>query len=238
MLAAANTASDLPPRGSYPCDVLGRKRFPHAGLSVFTNRTYHAVVGGTKGGALRVTWRNGTADLDDPGIMVTFPHSTRVAGRPDDRTVEQVTDTMVTSDGILRRSEPVSERPRHWLKRITGWIRRRQSTPSVPAPKPDHPHHVDYRRLTHDRYTRRIIFGDDWISIRDRVDCRLPCRTVICQSPPPTVSGPFGDTATPGTGTRPPIFVEGGRHVEIARLYQNGELIDPRLQPEPAPIAD
>ncbi len=86
------------------------------------------------------------------------------------------------------------------------------------------PNHIDYGRLTRDQYDRQITFGDDWIRIRDRVHCRLPCETIVCQSPPPVPTRPFGDGSVSRT-THPPIFVEGGRNVEIIRVYRNGELV-------------
>ncbi|MGB2985864.1 MAG: hypothetical protein WBE26_08270 [Phycisphaerae bacterium] len=226
-LAAANATSRFPASCTYPCDAIGHKRFPHAALSIFSTGAYHAVVGGKKGGALRVTWRTGAAGLDDPGVTVVYPHKTRTSARSDRRIVEHVTDSSVTASGFLRRTKLVSDRLRRWIKRPLWWIGSRRRAFSTPLlTKESHPPRIDYQRLTHDRYNRQITFGEDWIRIRDCVHCRLPCKTIICQSPSPVRGKPFSDSSILDPRAHTPIFVDGGRNVEITRLYRNGELVD------------
>ena len=196
MLAAVKAAFDAPatcdPALGTDCGLPyaqnGTTRFPHAGLTIFITDAYHAVVAGKKGGAIRITWRDGATGLDDPGVSVIFAHGTRTSSFHDAHAQERGTDTSVTSSGALRRSDSL--------------------------------------RITNDRHTREITFGEDWIRIRDRVRCRLPCRTIVCQSPSPARIGPFGDPAAGSHIANPPIFVDGGRSVEITRLYRNGKLMD------------
>ncbi len=75
------------------------------------------------------------------------------------------------------------------------------------------------QRLSHDRFRREITFGETSIRIRDEVHCRLPCQTIVCQSRLPS------DEVSPNVPAwRVPIFVDGGRHVEVTRTYREGEL--------------
>ncbi len=237
-LAAATAAPRLREGCADPHERCRRMRFPSAGLTIFDTDAYHAVVAGKKGGAIRVTWRNGAAGLNDPGVSVIFAHGIKTSTHADRCTREDVTDVSVTTSGILRRTEPAPISPGARLKRWITRIGRGRSTDDVTATagitkgeghgcrSPDQrPPRIDYQRLTHDRYTREITFGEDWIRIRDHVHCRLPCQTILCQSAPPTRSGPFGDPMG-GYTNHAPIFVDGGRSVEITRVYRNGLLVD------------
>lgn len=237
-LAAATAAPRLGEGCANPHDRCRGKRFPHAGLTIFDTDAYYAVVAGKKGGAIRVTWRNGAAGLNDPGVSVIYAHGIKTSTHPDGRTREEVTDVSVTSSGILRRTGPTRIGPGVRLKRWIARIGRGRSpddvTPTVGItkgerqgwrPPGERPPRIDYQRLTHDRYTREITFGEDWIRIRDHVHCRLPCQTILCQSAPPTRSGPFGDPIGSYTN-HAPIFIDGGRSVRITRVYRNGLLVD------------
>jgi len=223
-LASVTAPARFPEGCTYPYQQIGRVRFPRAGLTIFVTKSYHAVAAGKKGGALHVTWRNGISTLEDAGVIVVHPHGTRCGAHADVRAEKDVTDSSVTCSGILRRVGAPSSRSRRWIRRWLGWLWGRMRTPG-PPPTPEHqsPRVVDYHRLAHDRYTRRITFADDWIRIHDLVRCRLPCETIVCQSPGPAPIKPFGDA---GHSARPPIFVEGGRNIEITRIYRNGELVD------------
>lgn len=230
VLAAANAAPLPAERYTLPCEMPGQTRFPHAGLTVFSTETYHAAVAGRSGGALKVTWRNGAAGLEDPGVVVVYPHGTRTAAGPNVRGRQHVNGSSVTCGGILQRARPERAGLQHRIKRLGQMIgvgTRESTATSVPGPATTNghrPNHIDYGRLTRDQYERQITFGEDWIRIRDRVHCRLPCETIVCQSPTPVPVRPFGDGSASRT-TRPPIFVEGGRNVEIIRVYRNGELV-------------
>ncbi len=237
-LAAATAEPRLREGCADPHRRCRRMRFPHAGLTIFDTDAYYAVVAGKKGGAIRVTWRNGAAGLNDPGVSVICAHAIKTSTQPDRRTREDVTDVSVTSSGILRRTEPARIGPGARLKRWIAGLGRGQSPDDVRltaalttggrhecrSPN-ERPPRIDYQRLTHDRYTREITLGDDWIRIRDHVHCRLPCQTILCQSAPPTRSGPFGDPIGSYTN-HPPIFIDGGRSVGITRVYRNGLLVD------------
>ena len=81
----------------------------------------------------------------------------------------------------------------------------------------------------HDRYRREIAFGQDTIRIRDVVQCRLPCQAIICQSPPTALAVRFVDADNLAVSRRPPLFVEGGKKVEILRVYRQGVLVEQRV---------
>ena len=233
-LAAAHASAELPASCRYPCDTIGRTEFQSARLSIFSTDAYHAVVAGRKGGSLHVTWRSGKPNLEDPGVIAIFPHKTLTTGRWSSSTRQRVSESTVTSSGVLRRPPQFPGFKTALDQRATmppcGWIRRtrfEEPQPSASADrKDDHRKRIDPNRLTHDRFRREITFGDDWIRIRDRVLCRLPCRTIVCQSPPPGRANVYVDRIVADQSNREPIFVEGGRNVEITRVYRDGDLVD------------
>jgi hypothetical protein len=231
VLAAANARSALAAPCPFPFETADRRRFPLAGVSIFATQAYHATVDGCRGGGLHVTWKNGSPSLDDPGITAVFSHRMRTSARFDARGRPGVTDSSVTCRGILRRAGRERRRLWHRLKRSIARIGRARKMPLVRATVEDPAHPVGYGRLTHDWYTRDITFGDDWIRMRDRIQCRLPCTTIVCQSPLWGQVGPNSDTITVNEVARGPILVDGGRDVEITRFYHKGELVDPRRGP-------
>ena len=224
-LAAAHASVELPGGHWYPCERVGRTEFGGAGLSIFSTRAYHAVVAGKKGGSIHVTWRSGAPSLEDPGVIAVFPHRTLVSGRWSSRTGQGASESTVASHGVLGRATRMPDSRRPWAKR---WLRRfRPAGPrrSATDAAKDHARRgITSSGLTHDRFHREITFGDDWIRIRDRVLCRLPCRTIVCQSASSGRVNPYMDHTVSGRTGCEPIFVEGGRAVEITRFYRNGEL--------------
>ena len=108
---------------------------------------------------------------------------------------------------------------------VQTWRRSRTRTPGVK----DRVRGLDYSMLAHDRCIRRITFGDDTVHIHDRVRCRLPCESVVVQSPTIEPRGLFVIATPTDRIGRPPIFVGGGRRVDITRIYRNGELVEMRL---------
>ena len=105
------------------------------------------------------------------------------------------------------------------------WWRGRTRTPGVR----DRARGLDYRTLAYHRCTRRITFGEDTVHIHDRVRCRLPCESVVVQSPAIEPRGLFVNATPTDRIGRPPIFVAGGRRVDITRIYRNGELVEMHL---------
>ncbi len=218
-------------RETLPHSRIGETHFPHAGLSIFSTKAYYAVVAGRKGGALHVTWRTADSSLDDPGVAVVFNHAIRTSSRQDSRSRCQTSPGSVTSSGILSSSERSSDRPGRWIRRL---LRRAASftRPYRDATVRERAHHDDSQPPVGNRYHREITFGEDTIRIRDVVRCRLPCRAIVCQSPPPDAgmrrssSHYLIDVLDTDHPPRPPIFVDGGRRVEITRVYRNGNLVD------------
>jgi hypothetical protein len=220
-LAAAHASATLSATYQYPCDTVGTTRFPHAGLTIFSTRAYHAVVSGLKGGAFHATWRDDGARLEDAGVMVAFARRTLTSNRWDLRTRQIVSDSAVTCGGVLRRvseGDPPRRRP------IGAWVRRLvhpdRHEPSTSGPD-------DRKRgLAHDRFCRSITFGEDSIRIRDSVRCRLPARAIVCQSAPPGPASLGIEQGATHLDMREPLLLEGGRDVEITRVYRNGRLVD------------
>lgn len=202
-LVAGGALSGLSPNVE---PVIEEKCFSHAGLFTFATEHYHAVVCGRNGGALYVTWRKSGKTLDDPGLVVLFPHRFRTSSRPNPRTLAEVTPDSVTSSGVLQRPFRASRSRGRRLKR---WWHKRSRV--------------------RDTFRREIRFGKEWIRIRDVVCCFLPCQTIILPCSTRDRGHHLVDhTVTSGPGF-PPIIVEGGRYVEITRVYRNGELVEPHI---------
>jgi hypothetical protein len=192
-------------------------RFPHAGVWITQRAGYRAVLQGRKGAALHVAWRDGSV-LADPGVCVVFPHGIKTGGRV---TALENTgpDTSFIVRGLLRRTDGAPE------LRAGGrfWRRRRFSAEeSVVADHRFQPH-------LHDHFEREVTFGSDWITLRDRVDLLLPCLAMVCQSAAAPHQSIVG---------RPPIFIEGGRHLEVTRTYRAGKLVEQRVARTPRPAND
>ena len=113
-LAGAVAPPDLPSHADLPCWSNGHTHFPNAGLAIYATDAYHAVVGGGKGGAMHVTWRNGAPVLDEPGVTVVFPRKTRCAGRWDRRAYSEITPASTMSHGILQM--PIGTSRRGWRR--------------------------------------------------------------------------------------------------------------------------
>lgn len=224
-LAAVHATNQLTDREPPAHRQHGRTRFEGAGVSVFSNHCYHAVVNERKGGALHVTWRNGAASLDDEGIVVIHPHAMRTSAHNDPRNRASADESSVTCSGVLRRPAHHRRRSGRWLRRLIRAIGRAVRPESRSTSGYDKAiRSTDRHSLTHDRFMREITFGDDWIRIKDTVHCRFPCDAVICQAPTDDLARPPGLIGPSVQATHPPIFTHGGRHVEITRVYRNGVL--------------
>ena len=229
-LAGAHAAACVPAEGSFPCDRVQRVCFPHADLTVASTPAYFAVACGRKAGAVHVTWRSSHATLDDPGITAVFRHRCAASGRFDPRSRSRRRDQTLICTGMLRRrvdgERKTWQRWRSWFRRILfAW---RRGSPCGPRGGRSGP--LDHRRLPHDGCQRAITFADDSIRIQDVVSCRLPCQTVVCQSPRPDQANLLIDAPPEERACAEPICVDGGRWVEVTRVYRNGELVDPALE--------
>jgi len=177
-----------------------------------------------------VAWRNGAPAIEDAGVVVVHAHGTRTVSGPGLRDPLQVSESSVVCSSILGRASPVTTGPLDGLRRwsrsmLQTWRRSQTRTPGAR----NRTRALDYRMLAHDRCTRRITFGDDTVHIHDRVRCRLPCESVVIQSPPIEPRGLFVNAAPTNRIGRSPIFVDGSRRVDITRIYRNGELVKMHL---------
>lgn len=231
-LSGVSAAKQLSPAPGFPHEARGVVKFPHAGLTIVSHDAYHAVISERKGGALHVTWRGGEEELEDAGVTVVYPHRVQTSLRHDRRSWATITDESVTCHGILRGILRTPEGSYGWLKRrLRRAARDSAVVEPVPSPAETSAHAKPADRLTHDRFTREVTFEPDAVRIVDRVHCRLPCETIICQAPPHPQPGPFGLGNLADRTLRAPILVEGGRHVEITRVYRQGALVDQRSEP-------
>lgn len=230
MLSAVSAEPRLSESNDVLCPQDDSMQFPGAGLSVVSNGSYRAVVSWKRGGALHVAWRNGAPAIEDAGVVVIHAHGTRTVIGPRLCDRSQVTESSVVSSSILGRASRVNAGPLEGLRRwsrskVQNWRQSRTRRPGVR----DRARGLDYHMLAHDWCTRRITFGDDTVHIHDRVRCRLPCESVVVQSPTIEPRGLFVNVTPTDRIGRPPIFVNGGRRVDITRIYRNGELVDMHL---------
>jgi len=233
MLASAVAGSMLPHQVSCPYETSHYKeqhRFPNAGVTIFSNETYHAVVAGRCGGAMRLVWRQDNQVLNEPALTVVYPHNVRGSGQALSHTRETVTHTTVTSHDTLRRLRSIRTRkPSRFIRfawvynRLKRRVAKLLSFRAIGKPF----RKTERGTLVRDRVVREITFGDEWVRLKDRVFCALSCETIVCRSPWPHRNHPPEGYEITRTRSAEPIFVEGGRRVSIVRLYRNGELIDP-----------
>lgn len=220
--AAAPNRLTAPP---LPHETTGSVRFPNAGLSIESTDAYHAVVCTRRGGAFRITWRHDGTCQDESGITVVFAHGLRTAGRWSPRTRAYSSGNSLIVSGALRRPAKQATGLRQWLFR---WMRPRH--PDAPKNSPrdgraDRPiKHLNHTQLTHDCFERELTFGPNWVRIRDEILCRLPCMSVICQSPSPGSTERLIDDTSQADPPATPIYAAGGRRVQIIRRYRLGKL--------------
>ncbi len=213
MLAAMYAPARLPK----PIDEAddGSVRFPRAGVWLERTSAYRAVVAARRGGSMSVRWRDGSV-MNDTGVVVVLPLGIKSSGLASGVGEVRFAATSVLMRGILRRVAGTGERrTRRWFP---FWRRPAADTISQ-GEHGFHPHLVDH-------FEREITFGDDSITLRDRVDCLLPCVAIVLESPAPWSAD--GEGVAPPGG--PPMFLEGGRHVEITRVYQRGQLVERRVR--------
>lgn len=209
-----------------PCDGYGRTHFRHADLSIFSTPAYYAVVGGRSGGSLRVTWRDRAPGLIAPGVTVLFARRVRTSARCSRRNRVRAEKARVTVGGKLRK--PVHEKASRWrglFRRLRGVARSETVAPPVDLARTPAAGQPRDRSVTADRFQREIQFEADAIRIRDVVECRLPCQTIVCQSLPTGDAGRMIEDPVAQGLQQPPIFIDGGRYVRIARVYRDGRLV-------------
>ncbi|MCH7592373.1 MAG: hypothetical protein IH989_06305 [Planctomycetes bacterium] len=100
-LAAIHARADLSSVSEVPKSDHGWVEFPRAGLAIFTNEAYHAVVDYKRGGALQVTWRNGQPALSDPGVTICRSRKPRSRCDHIRSSTGQVSDNIVTCSGTM-----------------------------------------------------------------------------------------------------------------------------------------
>lgn len=233
MLAASIANDQLPVPAQCPYEEVGDKeqqRFPNAGVTIFSNETYHAVVAGRCGGAMRLVWRQDQKVLNEPALTVVYPHSVRGSGQALSQTHDTVTHTTVTSHDTLRKLRTIRTRHPGKAIRLARWFNRiKRRVQGLFLWKTNHqPFRLkEGSAIVRDRVLREITFGDNWIRIQDRVHCALSCETIVCRSPWPHPHHPPEGYEITRSRSDEPIFVEGGRRVSIVRLYRNGELVKP-----------
>lgn len=249
-LASSIAKEETAPPADLPFRLMGTKHFPNAGFSIHRSKNYHAIIGGKSGGAVQVSWRGGE-DMEEPGVVVFFPHGTRTSARWHRHTLTATSETGVTSRGTLRRPYRSIERPWSMLKRFVGRLVRLRGNGCMPRPpacvdvhagstahvalhaRPRRPH-------TRDSFRRDVLFAEESIRIRDVVEVRSRCQAVLCQSQPVGESGHLVDRDTRSGSGRCPIFVDGDRHVVITRLYRSEGLVNYDSQTQgtsPSPAA-
>lgn len=224
MTAVHTVCQPLSP-GPLPCEKNGRKHFPNAGLSVVSTKTYHTVVSGKKGGAIHLTWKGSLRTLSDAGVNVLFPRTMRTSGRWDRRTKFEATDQMMSVRGILRK---IHKHPPRRLRRAARRVWRRLierlaivvgvTQASPPKAKSSGP------RLAHDFFSREIHFGENGVQINDRVECRLPCESIIFHGPTARDRDGMLDVDLEIRTSDAPRMVAGGRSVTVCRVYREGRL--------------
>lgn len=227
-MAAHRTPGDVPRERSY---LPGPGVLHGAGIAVFDTRAYHAVVDTRHGGALAVTWHNDEPPLIDGGVAVEFLHATRSSGAGTSSAVRLSGDSRLIIEGNLRttagRPDALWRRLARWAKTGHGASARdeREGRPSVAVNRTDRGGGV-CEHLAHDRFRREITFEPDAVRVCDTIDCRLPCQTVMCQTPALDERSSLQIYPENRQRSRPPISVEGGRKVELTRVYRNGRLTD------------
>ncbi len=193
---------------------------PRAGFWIEETAAYRAVVEGRRGGALHIVWRDGTV-LDDPGVAVVHSHGIKSSGHATRVEAVRFLDRGLISRGVLRRMAGHRAQGAGWLRR------RRAALPDIEPVTVEGGGEHGFHPHLHDHFEREVNFEDDAIRIRDRVDCLLPCVAVVCQSPLP------GSSMRYGIPPAAPIFIEGGRHVELTRLFREGALVEQRVRRTP-----
>ncbi len=207
-------------------------RFTRADVAIVETPHYRAIISPRHGGAVWVWWSRLNSLTQDSGLCVVFPHHTRVSGNVDRSNRSSTTPTTITCHGVLRRLR-TGERPRsscwRWFRkavRLRGGDTLRQPplTGTKPLTKAQH------RALLHDHFRRDVTFHEDRIEIRDEVICRMKCEAIVCGSmiDPNTVAATDATSCEqPGDA---PIYLRGGKHAVITRVYQNGALRECRQQ--------
>jgi hypothetical protein len=163
--------------------------------------------------------------MHDAGIAVIFPHAVKSSGLATRIEDVRFTDQGLVVRGVLRKARGAARR-RGGL--VGQWRARRTAIPEIEPVISERPDGRGFHPHLHDHFEREVVFAENSIVIRDRVDCLLPCLAVVFQSPmefaqaPSNCVGPVPQYA--------PLFVEGGRHLEVTRIYRDGALVDRRVR--------
>ncbi len=223
-MTASHAARHLPPAPELPTVEVRQTHFSGAGLVVHATEEYHVVVNLRTGGAMHVRWRDGSS-LEDRGLVVVYPHSLRTSAHHDQDARPSLTGDSITCRGRLKRMPPKIAGVLGWWRRmVRAWLRIVARLKQVA--KPNGAADRSQERTPRNWFERCITFGADRIRIHDHVRCRHSCETVICQP----AGGHFPRFLLGGSGAdavaQAPRYIDGGRDVEIIRVYRNGELID------------
>lgn len=226
LLAARCGSATLREPSIEPIPSTPLTRFTRADVTIVETPHYRAVVSPRHGGAVWVWWSRQNSLTQDLGLCVIFPHHTRVSGNVDRSNRSSTTPTAITCHGVLRRLR-TGERPRSsfWRRfrkaaRLRGddTLRRPPLTGTKPLTKAQH------RALLHDHFRRDLTFHEDRIEIRDEIICRMKCEAIVCGS----MIDPNAMAATDATAceqhAEAPIYLRGGNHTVITRVYQEGAM--------------
>ncbi len=199
----------------------------NAGLHIKTSKKCRVSVSSRRGGAFRASWPESGRCIEDAGVLVVFPHRLRLTGRHSMRTTADVNAGSLTVCGALRPLWPDQPRPSKFLRALLrGW----RSFQSMIARRLPGRMPVDLRgkinSLTHDTFERDVTLEGDRLTIRDRIHCRLRCQNIVLFPSLPARFLKFADRSVREVEGISPISLDGGRHVEIRRVYENGKLCD------------
>jgi len=197
--------------------LLGR-----AGLLIRRTPAYNAVVDLRRGGAVRVSWHHESVPLEDAGVVVVSALAMRIMGEAHEQWQMDGKDA-ITMEGTLMRLPDGDQEFPPFDRRIGKRFLLRRSVRGLAQRTVMPPRHVKAHRLS-DHVCRRIEFGEDWVRIHDSVDCHLPCQSVVCQVASTDAAWGIGAGQRAASSSRPPLFIEGGRHLSIVRMYRNGVL--------------
>jgi len=227
VLASRSASERLSTDNAEPIPSRFITHFEQAKLIVVHTRDYRAVVSTRHGGACWIWWAQSGIVTEDPGICAVFPHHVRISGLADNRNKHEVHGTHVTCGGVLRRLVSRQGGTRRslgrWLRRLTRPRRgNAEARPSLTKASPLPPE--QRLALAHDYFRREVDFGEDRIELTDELICRVACQHVVCQSGIAVDTHPLIDRTPAELPVRPPLYLRGGRHVAVTRMYRDGRL--------------
>ena len=229
-LAASTMSKKWNRIASYPHESEGRTRFPHAGVTILSTPIYHAIVGEKSGGALRVVWHRDRSVLHDSGVSVQGGRDLRQSGFQPVHVEENENDKTITTTSAIRRVRSSSAANFHdptILRSLRCWMIASWKSLRAGLRWFDGREHGSKKRVFRgDRHVRKLTFGSESIRIEDQIHTALPTETIVCQASPPDGFSPYDHATTEVPSALPPVFVAGGRHVAITRVYRHGRLAE------------